>query len=106
MAPVELLIGSRWQASAGSGRTRGVTSPCDGSTVGTVGVAGPEDVEVALAAAERGAAVWRRTPAHERMTILLRAAEFADQRAAKIAQTISAESRPSRAPNSTASPCR
>lgn len=92
MAPAELLIGSRWQASAGSGRTRDVTSPFDGSTVGTVGEAGPEDVEVALAAAERGAAVWRRTSAHERMTILLRAAELADQRAAKIAQTISSES--------------
>jgi glyceraldehyde-3-phosphate dehydrogenase (NADP+) len=69
-----------------------VTSPFDGKTVGTVAMAGPEDVEVALAAAERGAAVWRRTPAHERMTILLRAAELADQRAAKIAQTISSES--------------
>lgn len=57
MAPVDLPIGSRWQASAGSGRTRGVTSPFDGSTVGTVGMADPEDVEVALAAAERGAAV-------------------------------------------------
>jgi acyl-CoA reductase-like NAD-dependent aldehyde dehydrogenase len=40
----------------------------------------------------KGAAVWRRTPAHERMTILLRAAELADERAGKIAQTISAES--------------
>ncbi|WP_329543934.1 aldehyde dehydrogenase family protein [Streptomyces sp. NBC_01356] len=92
MAPAELLIGSRWQASAGSGRTRDVTSPFDGKTVGTVAMAGPEDVELALAAAVRGAAVWRRTPAHERMTILLRAAELADQRAATIAQTISAES--------------
>ena len=92
MAPVELLIGSRWQASAGEGRTRDVTSPFDGSTVGTVAVAGPVDVERALAAAERGAAVWRRTPAHERMTILLRAAELADQRAAEIARTISSES--------------
>jgi len=92
MAPVELLIGSRWQASAGEGRTRDVTSPFDGSTVGTVAVAGPEDVERALAAAVRGAAVWRRTPAHERMTILLRAAELADQRSAEIARTISSES--------------
>ncbi|QJS99165.1 aldehyde dehydrogenase family protein [Streptomyces asoensis] len=92
MVPAELLIGSRWQASAGSGRTRDVTSPFDGNTVGTVGVACPEDVEVALAAAERGAAVWRRTPAHERMTILLRAAELADQRAVEIARTISSES--------------
>ena len=34
MAPAELLVGSRWQASAGSGRTRDVMSPFDGSTVG------------------------------------------------------------------------
>ncbi|WP_405965538.1 aldehyde dehydrogenase family protein [Streptomyces sp. NBC_00723] len=92
MAPAELLIGSRWQAPTGSGRARDVKSPFDGSTVGTVAVAGPEDVEVALAAAQRGAAVWRRTPAHERMTILLRAAELADRRAAEIARTISSES--------------
>lgn len=92
MAPVELLIGSRWQAAKGTAQTREVTSPFDGSTVGTVALAGTEDVEVALAAAEHGAAVWRRTPAHERMRILLRAAELADERAPKIAQTISAES--------------
>ncbi|MFF5002416.1 aldehyde dehydrogenase family protein [Streptomyces phaeochromogenes] len=92
MAPTELLIGSRWQASTGPGLTREVMSPFDGSPVGTVALAGPEDVDVALAAAVRGAAVWRRTPAHERMTILLRAAELADERAGKIAQTISAES--------------
>ncbi|WP_328689371.1 aldehyde dehydrogenase family protein [Streptomyces phaeochromogenes] len=92
MAPTELLIGSRWQASTGPGLTREVMSPFDGSPVGIVALAGPEDVDVALAAAVRGAAVWRRTPAHERMTILLRAAELADERAGKIAQTISAES--------------
>ncbi|MFF3705949.1 aldehyde dehydrogenase family protein [Streptomyces phaeochromogenes] len=92
MAPTELLIGSRWQASTGPGLTREVMSPFDGSPVGTVALAGPEDVDVALAAAVRGAAVWRRTPAHERMTILLRAAELADERAGKIARTISAES--------------
>lgn len=92
MAPTELLIGSRWQASTGPGLTREVMSPFDGSPVGTVALAGPEDVDVALAAAVRGAAVWRRTPAHERMTILLRAAELADERAGRIARTISAES--------------
>ncbi|MFE5036719.1 aldehyde dehydrogenase family protein [Streptomyces sp. NPDC056683] len=92
MAPVELLIGSRWQAARGSGQTRDVTSPFDGSTVGTVALAGTDAVEAALAAAERGAAVWRLAPAHERMRILLRAAELADERAPKTAQTISAES--------------
>ncbi|MEB8336939.1 aldehyde dehydrogenase family protein [Streptomyces endophyticus] len=92
MAPAELLIGSRWQAPAGRGRTHEVASPFDGSSVGTVALAGLDDVEAALSAAERGAAVWRRTPAHERMRILLRAAELADERAGKVASTISAES--------------
>jgi acyl-CoA reductase-like NAD-dependent aldehyde dehydrogenase len=91
MAAMEMLIGGRWRSAVGSGRTEAVTSPFDGSVVGTVPVAGAADVEAALAAAERGAKTWRRTPAHERMRILLRAAELADERAAKTAQTISAE---------------
>src|SRR6478752_4555615 len=87
---VELLIGGQW-VEAGSGRREDVTSPFDGSVVGTVGVAGPSDVEAALAAATEGAKIWRRTPAHQRMRILLHAAALADERAETIAQTISAE---------------
>jgi acyl-CoA reductase-like NAD-dependent aldehyde dehydrogenase len=56
-----------------------------------VPVAGTGDVEAALEAAEQGARTWRHTPAHERMGILLRAAELAEQRAPEIARTISAE---------------
>jgi glyceraldehyde-3-phosphate dehydrogenase (NADP+) len=85
-----MFIGGRRQA-ARSGRTEEVTSPFDGSVVGTVPVASPEDVDAALGAAELGAVTWRRTPAHERMRILLRAAELADERAADTARTISAE---------------
>ena len=91
MARTEMLIGGRWRPAAGSGQTEEVTSPYDGSVVGTVPVAGTDDVEAALRAAEHGAQTWRHTPAHERMRILLRAAELADQRAAEIARTISAE---------------
>src|SRR5215216_1889965 len=91
MARTEMLIGGRWRPAAGSGQTEEVTSPYDGSVVGTVPVAGTDDVEAALRAAERGAQTWRHTPAHERMRILLRAAELADRRAAEIARTISGE---------------
>ena len=87
-----MLIGGEWRPAVGSGRTEDVTSPYDGSVVGAVPVGAGEDVEAALAAAEAGAERWRRTPAHARMKILLRAAELADQRAAEIARTISAES--------------
>jgi acyl-CoA reductase-like NAD-dependent aldehyde dehydrogenase len=91
MARTEMLIGGRWRPAAGSGRTEEVTSPYDGSVVGTVPLAGADDVGAALGAAEHGARTWRHTPAHERMRILLRAADLADQRAAGIARTISAE---------------
>src|ERR687884_1392257 len=90
-ARTEMLIGGGWRPAAGSGRTEEVTSPYDGSVVGTVPVAGPDDVEAALRAAEHGARTWRHTPAHERMRVLLRAAALADERAAQIASTISAE---------------
>src|ERR687886_536061 len=91
MARTEMLIGGRWRPAAGSGRSEDVTSPYDGSVVGTVPVAGTDDVEAALRAAQHGARTWRHTPAHERMRILLRAAELADQRAEDTARLISGE---------------
>jgi acyl-CoA reductase-like NAD-dependent aldehyde dehydrogenase len=87
---MEMLLGGRWSPAA-SGATESVTSPFDASVVGTVPVAGAADVERALAAAERGAALWRRTPGHERMRILLRAADLADERAVETARVLSAE---------------
>jgi glyceraldehyde-3-phosphate dehydrogenase (NADP+) len=86
-----MLIGGRWRSAIGTGKTEDVMSPYDGSVVGTVPVAGVRDVDAAITAAEQGAAVWRRTPAHERFRILMRAADLADQRAGEIAKTLSAE---------------
>src|SRR4029450_4207060 len=91
MARTEVLIGGGWRPAPAPGRTEAVTSPYDGSVVGTVPLAGTDDVGAALGAAEHGARTWRHTPAHERMRVLLRAAELADQRATGIARTISAE---------------
>ena len=88
---VEMLIGGRWRPAAGVGRREDVTSPYDGSVVGSVPVAGAGDVEAALAAAEQGAGTWRRTPAHERMRVLLGAAQLAEERAEETARLISAE---------------
>nr|WSY56930.1 aldehyde dehydrogenase family protein [Streptomyces sp. NBC_00886] len=87
---VDMLIGGTWTPAL-SGEAEEVTSPFDGAAVGAVPVAGLKDVEAALAAAEAGAAVWRATPAHERMQILFRAAVLADRRAAETARLISAE---------------
>ena len=87
---MELLLGGQWTA-AQSGREEDVTSPFDGALAGSVPMAGVADVDAALAAAVAGAKVWRNTPGHERMRILLEAATLADQRAEAVAQTISAE---------------
>jgi acyl-CoA reductase-like NAD-dependent aldehyde dehydrogenase len=88
---MEMLIGGRWRPASGPGAVEEVTSPFDGSVVGTVPVATVEDVDAALAAAQGGAERWRRTPAHERMRVLLRAAELADDRAEETARLISGE---------------
>ena len=87
---MEQLIGGHWTASQ-SGREEDVTSPYDGAVVGSVPLAGQADVDAALTAAVAGARVWRNTPGHERMRILMAAATLADERAEAIAQTISAE---------------
>jgi glyceraldehyde-3-phosphate dehydrogenase (NADP+) len=92
MPGTNMLVGGLWCPALGDRRTEEVRSPFDGSVVGAVPVSGPADVEAALAVAVAGAAVWRRTPAHERMRILLEAARLADERAAETARTISAES--------------
>src|SRR5215207_7074593 len=86
---MEMLIGGRWRP--GSSGVEEVTSPFAGAVVGTVPVASVQDVDAALAAAQHGAQVWRRTPAHERMRVLLRAAELADARAEETALLISGE---------------
>src|SRR5438128_8977801 len=88
---MDMLIGGKWLPAMASGSVEDVTSPFDGSIVGTVPVAGTDDVEAALVAAEAGARIWRTTPAHERMRILLRAAELADERSAETARMVSAE---------------
>jgi glyceraldehyde-3-phosphate dehydrogenase (NADP+) len=85
-----MIIAGRWSPAA-SGAVEDVTSPYDGAKVGQVPVAGLADVEAAMSAAQVGAATWRATPAHERMSILLRAAELADERAPELARTITLE---------------
>jgi acyl-CoA reductase-like NAD-dependent aldehyde dehydrogenase len=87
---MDMLIGGTWSPAA-SGAREDIKSPYDGTVVGSVAVAGLADVDAALAAAERGAATWRATPAHERARILLRAAALADERAGEVARLISGE---------------
>jgi len=79
-----MLVGGEWREAL-SGRIEEITSPFDGAVVATVPRAGVDDAGAAVTAAEVGAVIWRRTPAHERMRILLRAAQLIDDRRADCA---------------------
>jgi glyceraldehyde-3-phosphate dehydrogenase (NADP+) len=68
-----------------------VLNPFDGSTVDTVPLAGPDDVERALASAVRGARAMRALTGYERSKILRRAADLVEQRAEDFARTITLE---------------
>lgn len=69
-----------------------VVNPFDGTVIDSVPMATLADLERALAAAVRGAEHQRRTPAADRLAILMRAADLADARVDELARTISLES--------------
>jgi glyceraldehyde-3-phosphate dehydrogenase (NADP+) len=68
-----------------------VLNPYDGSTVDSVPSASLDDVEKALASAEAGARAMAGLSAHERYTVLHRAADLLVERSEEIAQTITLE---------------
>lgn len=86
----QLLIGGV-ETPARDRKQEEVRSPYDGRVVGVVAVAGARDADDALIAAERGASVWRETPAHARMDVMLRAAALVEERTEEIAALLSAE---------------
>lgn len=90
MTSPALLIAGEWVPAA-AGERENVTSPFNGDVVGEVAVARPIDAERAIDAAVAGFEVWRRTPAHARFAILMKAAALADERAEETAQIMSRE---------------
>ena len=85
-----LLIDGVWLDSSTAG-THQVRSPYSGEVIGEIALASAEDVDKAIAAADRGAKVWRKTPGHERAAVLMRAADIAATRVDTIAAAISGE---------------
>lgn len=84
----ELLINGEWQAPAVGGRLD-VEDPATGQLITTVGAAGPEDVDRAVAAAARAgadSAPWRRMTARDRSRLMWRLAELAAAHAEEFAQ--------------------
>ena len=81
----QLWIDGRF-VDALSGRTLATLNPHDNSEIAQVALAGPEDVELAVAAAERAFPAWSRMAAADRGRILLRLADLIETNAEELAR--------------------
>ena len=86
----QLLINNQWQDAEG-GKTLDVLNPATGKVIGTVAHASKADLDRALAAAQQGFEVWRKTPAIERATIMRKAAELFAARNEEVARMLTQE---------------
>jgi succinate-semialdehyde dehydrogenase / glutarate-semialdehyde dehydrogenase len=74
--------------SGGGRKEQDVTNPADGSVIGKLPHATREDLDQALAAAERAFNVWKRVSPLERCAIIRKASDLLRQRAKDIALNI------------------
>jgi aldehyde dehydrogenase (NAD+) len=85
------LIGGQW-LPAKSGNTFKNVNPADHhDVVGEFPASGPEDVELAVAAAKRAYATWRLVPAPKRAEILFRAGQLLRERKEQFARDMTRE---------------
>ena len=82
-----LHIDGEW-LSAASGGSQAVRNPADDSSLGELPLAGIAELDRALDAAQRGFAVWKRTSAHERYTLLRRVAVLVRERHERMANVM------------------
>jgi succinate-semialdehyde dehydrogenase/glutarate-semialdehyde dehydrogenase len=84
----EMLIGGEWRA--GSAEIE-VVNPATEETIATVPAGTPDDVDLAVATAQRAFADWARTDTEQRAAILATAADLIHENATSLAQTLTAE---------------
>jgi succinate-semialdehyde dehydrogenase/glutarate-semialdehyde dehydrogenase len=87
---VQLFIDGVWRDGA-KGLTLPIVDPATDETLGTLARATKVDLDAALEAAERGFAVWRKTPAYDRAKLMRRAADILRERADSIAWLMTRE---------------
>lgn len=87
--PRPLLIGDRWQSTATVAR---ILNPFSGTCVADVCLAGPEEADQAVTAAETAFRSLRHLPAHSRGDALAKIADLLATRREEFARTITAES--------------
>ena len=85
-----LFIDGAWRPAL-AGDVIAVDNPATGERIGAVSKAGIADLDLALAAAERGFRAWKRTPARDRAAVLNAAAKLIRERAEAIARLMTLE---------------
>ncbi|MBP0492426.1 NAD-dependent succinate-semialdehyde dehydrogenase [Roseomonas indoligenes] len=87
---VQLHIDGEWR-DARSGKTIEIINPATEEVIGTVAHAEKVDLDEALAAAQRGFEVWRKTSVFDRYKMMRKAADILRGRADSIAAMMTAE---------------
>ena len=85
-----LLIGGKW-VGAKSGKECEQTNPYNEETVGRAAAAGPDDVDLAVKAAQDAFEAWGFGPPAARREVLLAAADLLQERAEEIAGIVTEE---------------
>lgn len=85
---MKMLLGGDWVERD---TRHEVADPWDGSVIDTVPQATPEDLQTAIAAADRGKAVARNMSVYERATVLRNAADRVEERSEEFARMIARE---------------
>ncbi len=86
----QLFINGEWRDAA-DGRSLAVQNPATGQEIGRVAHAGRADLDRALAAADRGFAIWRDFTPAARSKIIRKAAQLMRERAGDIALLLTQE---------------
>ncbi|MER2534480.1 MAG: NAD-dependent succinate-semialdehyde dehydrogenase [Rhizobiaceae bacterium] len=87
---VRLLIGNRWVDATGA-ETYPVVDPASERVIGNTAKAGEADLELAVASAVSGYAIWKNVSAYDRSRIMRKAADLVRQRAPAIARLMTME---------------
>jgi len=87
---VSLHIDGRWTPAL-TGKSIPVLNPATEETIGTVAHAEQADLDLALEAARKGFAAWKKVSAFERSKIMRKAADLFRERADHIAQILTLE---------------
>ena len=87
---LQLFIDGEW-IDPGKRKTQPVINPATGESIGTLPHATNDDLDRAIAAAEKGFALWRRTSPYDRSKVLRKAADLMRERVEHIATQLTLE---------------